>query len=331
MIPYHKPPSLDDSTLHAFLSMVEDAVDSGRYTKGNLSTTLAERIAQYHGYEHAIPFGQATHAIAVLVRWYRKQRFRKMIVPAFTWPSTYVPFLWSGFEVRFCDINRQTWLAEYPGGSRALDIDEMFCPVDTFGSIYDEMPTRGWRDTWIDSAQSFGSPWKNVDMNRVVSLSSTKVLTSAEGGVLLTQDRELAEFAKGIGRWYSRMSEFHAALGLAHWEGFKDNLEKKRLIAEEYRKRFPQLQWQEIPVGTNHYAVAALVDSPTDVRKNNPEWEFRDYYQSIVNEHDEFVGFGNGNGSHTRNLPNTNYVARHILAFPSWPDLEIERIAELKI
>src|SRR3990167_9054743 len=321
MIPYHKPPQLAVPNL--FRALVTDRLNAGRYTRGDLSALLADHIAKHHGYEYAIPFGQATHAIAVLARWYRKQRFRKMIVPAFTWPSTYVPFLWSGFDVRFCDIDRKTWLAEKerPGG-----IDTLFCPVDTFGSVHD-FPSS--RNAWIDSAQSFGSPWKNVAMNRVVSLSSTKVLTSAEGGMLLTQDRELAEFAKGFGRWYSRMSEFHAALGLAHWEGFKDNLEKKRLIAEEYRRRFPELQWQEIPVGTNHYAVAALVDSPANVRKDNPDWEFRDYYQSIVNENDEFVGFGNG--WDMGHLPNTEYVARHILAFPSWPDLEIERIGELKV
>src|SRR3990167_6500593 len=327
MIPYHRPPKLDDAEADIHTDRVINARDSGRYTKGELSVELASKIAQFSGYEYAIPFGQATHAIAVLARWYRRQRFRKMIVPAFTWPSTYVPFLWSDFDVRFCDIVRKTWLADT--GDMIMDIDTLFCPVDTFGSVYDEMPLRGWRDTWIDSAQSFGSPLKNVTMNRVVSLTSTKVLTSAEGGMLLTQDRELAEFAKGFGRWYSRMSEFHAALGLAHWEGFKDNLEKKRLIAEEYRRRFPHLQWQDIPIGTNHYAVAALVDSPADVRKNNPDWEFLDYYQSIVNENDEFVGFGNG--WDMGHLPNTEYVSRHILAFPSWPDLEIERIQELKL
>src|SRR3972149_1962079 len=168
MIPCHRPPKLDDATLQAFLSMVEDAVNSGRYTKGNLSQVLSERIAKYHGYEYAIPFGQATHAISILARWYRKQRFRKMIAPAFTWPSTYVPFLWSGFEVRFCDIDRDTWLAE---PSMLTDIDEIFCPVDTFGSVWDGLDSTR---IWIDSAQSFGSPWKNVEMNRDVSLSSTK-------------------------------------------------------------------------------------------------------------------------------------------------------------
>ena len=118
-----------------------------------------------------------------------------------------------------------------------------------------------------------------------------------------------------------------AALGLAYLEEFDTILKKKEAIAVAYHEHLPDLQWQKIPCSTNHYIVAALIDSPKAFAKANPDWEMRFYYDSIVSEEDEKVSFDDAN----LHLPNIEYVSRHIVALPSYPDLELERIKELRM
>ena len=292
---------------------------------------LTERIKEITRYEYAIPFGSCTTAIMALSRWYRKRGKRKLIAPAFTWLSTYVPFRWSGFGIRFVDIDKDTWFADFSNAS--WDKDTVAVAVDTFGSTFPEDLLPPAIDGWIDSAQSLGTKWYGDTVNRVVSLSGSKIVTSGEGGFLLTQDKTLADFANGIQNWFSRLSEMNAALGMAYIEKTDEILRFKREIARVYRKIFG-FDWQRIPFATNHYIVAALVPSPADIKKKNPDWEFRDYYQAMVSETDEPMSFEDAlqqEGGLTSDLAITRYVSRHVLAFPSWPEMPLGAIGGLRV
>ena len=325
MIPYHRPFSLPSDTGNRFRTQSLKLLWNGQYTRGKLSDELAIKIAERTGYEFAIPVGSGTAALFILARWYWKKGYRKIRVPAFTWCSSYKPFDWLGYKIQFVDIDRETWLADF--GDVVRDADELFIPVDTFGVSY----TRAYTEPKVvDSAQSLGADWGSKTPDRIVSLSGSKIVTSGEGGILLTQDRDLHEFAWQCG-WFSRLPELSAALGLAYISHLDDILKKKQEIAAAYKAKFPKLQWQSIPSTTNHYIVAALVDSPRDWQRLNPDVEFRFYYDSMVNEQDELVPFEATQSQNTLTLPNTEYVSRHIIAFPSWPDMDIEAIKEIRV
>ena len=49
------------------------------------------------------------------------------------------------------------------------------------------------------------------------SFYPTKIVTSGEGGILLTQIKELKTFAESHS-WFSRMNEMEAILGLAYFD-----------------------------------------------------------------------------------------------------------------
>jgi len=322
VIPYYRPPSLTAEDRASLNRDIYDILSSGQYTKGELASHLATIIAMRAKYDHAIPLAQATHGIMILARWFRSRGYRKIRVPAFTWPSSYMPFVWLGDHVRFVDIDPKTWLADF--GDLKPDTDELEIPVDTFGNVFRENDND---HPFVDSAQSFGSEWDSTLPTRVISLSASKILTSGEGGILLTQDEHLARFAQDAAGWFSRMPEMSAAVGLANLRVFDSVLARKKIIAETYRKTLP-LAWQEIPHSTNHYIVAATVPSPKDIRKKNPGWEYRDYYQSIVSEKDEPTPIETmpENGS----LKVTREVSRHIIAFPAYPDMDVSKIREMK-
>src|SRR5207244_1470559 len=146
----------------------------GSFTKGDYVETLSDELRTITGYNHCILFGAGTHAIFVLARWYKAMGYKRIVCPAFTWPSTYLPFDWCGFQVKFIDIHPETWLADF--GDIRPGIDELHIPVDTFGSVfpYDESlwsrDTRGFTGAvpFIDSAQSLGAKWDTTDPNRIV-------------------------------------------------------------------------------------------------------------------------------------------------------------------
>ena len=321
MIPYHVPKGLSYPKTQRLLRTYDELINEGRYTNGDLAGKLAEKIRKRTGYQHAIPMGQATHAIFVLAKWYKTLEYKTIWTPAFTWPSTYVPFQWLDYMTKFVDVDPETWLPDY--SNVRTKWNEMCVPVDTFGSVdpYGYAP-------WNDSAQSLGAEWGDRAPDRVVSLSGSKILTSAEGGILLTQDSELFEFAKRESYWFSRMNELEAALGLAYLDELPGIIEKKRRLRNWYEQNFPKLAFQRIPVSTNNYVVAALVDG--NLHQDPAGWfadsypavEIRRYYSPAVDESgvkiDQFP----------EALVNTRFVRDCLVAFPSWPDLRTKDLEE---
>ena len=330
LLRYHIP--YDVSGNDALQDNIQQILSSRTYTRGENLEALIERIKEITQYEFAIPFGSCTTAIMTLSRWYRKLGKRKLITPAFTWLSTYVPFRWSGFDIQFVDIDKDTWFADFSNAK--TDKDTVAVAVDTFGSTFPDDLLPPANEGWIDSAQSLGTRWYGHEANRVISLSASKIVTSGEGGFILTQDIQLANFVNDIQNWFSRMSELNAALGIAYLDHMDEIIRLKADIARTYRKTHG-FDWQRIPFASNNYIVAGLVPSSSDMRKKNPDWEFRDYYQTMADENDETTSFEKALYPtvpiHLQSdLAITRYVSRHILAFPSWPQMPLERIEELR-
>lgn len=311
-IPYHIPHDLGKQKF-ALMQEIHEILKSKVYTKGPHLQELSAMAARLTGYEYAIPFAQCTHAIFVLAAWYKSLGCRGVWAPRFTWRSTYEPFEWLGYDVHFVDIDPDTWLAQF--GDRVYDEDELVCPVDTFGSVFhtEDIPETG-HTPWVDSAQSLGAQWDSTEPHRVVSLSGSKSVTAGEGGLLLTQEKRLADFSESVRAWFSRMPEMSAILGNAYLGSMRAILEKKREIAEAYRRRLPDLKWQIIPHVTSHYIIAAEVDDRSKVIRDNPHMEFRTYY----NVEDS-------------NLPVTDRLSKRIIAFPSWPDMPLEVVDDIRI
>ena len=168
--PYQLYPYSDES-----LGLYEwdQIIENGTYTKGEFVKQFTDAIQKRTGYEYAIATGSGTASLFLLARYYFKKGFRKIRVPAFTWPSTYLPFSWLGFKVRFVDIDRETWLADF--GDMPRENDELFLPVDTFGSMHPFGETALPVEP-IDAAQSFGAAWpKNFYPTRIISLSGSRV------------------------------------------------------------------------------------------------------------------------------------------------------------
>ena len=132
-----------------------------------------------------------------------------------------------------------------------------------------------------DDAHSYGSELYNEykDERRcagtfgdagVFSFYPSKIITTAEGGLITTNDDELAEKCRvvrnhgtrrndgefqGLDYGYTcdmpstnyRMSEFHAVLGLAQNKYLRSFIERRNEIAEIYDERLSKVDWLQTP------------------------------------------------------------------------------------
>lgn len=208
----------------------------------------------------------------------------------------------------------------------------------------------------FDAAHALGStaagrPVGGFGSVEVFSLTPTKVLVAGEGGLVATNDQELAARIR-IGRNYAdpgnydtrfsglnaRMSEFHAAMALASLERFDDALARRRQIAFRYRKLLadvPGVQIQAIDVAdeSTFKDLSIAIDPEVFGLTRDQlvqvlvaeEIETRNYFDPPVHRHAAYAHLD------PVDLPVTEQVSSQIVSLPIYIDLsddDVGRIAE---
>lgn len=191
-----------------------------------------------------------------------------------------------------------------------------------------------------DAAESVGSFYKNKHTGTfgrvgILSFNGNKTLTTGGGGMLITDDEELAVRAKYLSTtakepakwgyyhkeagWNLRMPGVNAAIGAAQLEYFDKIIENKRGTAQMYKKFFDELG---IPFFTE----------PDACRSNY--WLNAIFLKDRA-EREEFLEFTNSNGVQTRpiwtlmykmppyehcertKMPNSEWLEDHLVNIPS--------------
>lgn len=146
-----------------------------------------------------------------------------------------------------------------------------------------------------DAAESIGSFYKgrhtgNFGRIAAISFNGNKTITTGGGGAVLTNDEELGKLAKHITtqakiphRWayahdrigYNyRMPNINAALGCAQLEKLPEYVEKKRHLAEKYRKALNGVSGVKFFVEpefakSNYWLNAILLDEDVANERDN--------------------------------------------------------------
>lgn len=191
-----------------------------------------------------------------------------------------------------------------------------------------------------DAAESMGSFYKNKHTGTfgkvgILSFNGNKTLTTGGGGMLITDDEEIATRAKYLSTtakepakwgyfhkeagWNLRLPGINAAIGAAQMEYFDKIISNKRETASMYKKFFDELG---IP----------FVIEPKDSKAN--------YWLNAIllkdrKEREEFLEYTNSNGVQTRpiwtlmykmppyancektEMPNSEWLEDHLVNIPS--------------
>ncbi|MGA8535053.1 MAG: DegT/DnrJ/EryC1/StrS family aminotransferase [Candidatus Tumulicola sp.] len=252
-----------------YLSRIDESRIYTNY--GPLCLELEERICGIL----ALPLGSCQSASsgttalvgAILARAGRATSERPLaIVPAFTFVATALAAEECGYSPFLADVDAVTWMLdpERMLGEVPLDRVGVVIPVAPFGRPVPHDPWRAFSEKTgipvvIDGAASFdslanASPHCLSEIPIALSFHATKSFSTGEGGGVITTDRGLSKRivrALNFGFFDSRdckgpsvngkMSEYHAAVGLAELDGWREKLAAFNRVAEWYRKHAEDL------------------------------------------------------------------------------------------
>lgn len=328
---------------------VEAILRSGTLTNGPYVRELEMKVADYLGVDHCVAVASCTAGLMLVLR--AAGITGEVVVPTFTFSATAHAVSWNGGRVRFADIDPISLTLAPASVERAIGPDaEAILGVHIYGTPCDvdalsDVADRNGLRLFFDAAHAFGSRHAGVPVGRfgdaeVFSLSPTKVLVAGEGGLIATNDPDLAERCR-IGRDYgnpgdydclfvglnARMSEVHAATALASLETIEDQIARRNVLAETYREALqglPGLSFPEMNEGdrSTYKDFTVLIDAEDfgmDVSRLARALEAegvdsRRYYVPLVHHMVAYRSAAESNG----HLPVSHAVAEKVLTLPMW-------------
>ncbi|MBQ7607902.1 MAG: DegT/DnrJ/EryC1/StrS family aminotransferase [Desulfovibrionaceae bacterium] len=218
---------------------IQHIIDSGWITNdGECVRQLEKKLSAYLGCPHLLACNNGTTALMLALEC-AGLRNKKVAVTAYTYVATLSAMLWIGCTPIFIDIDPDT-LSMSP-----YELEQAFSnhpeiagvvPVNIYGLACDnaaisEICTRHGAKLIYDGAQAFGSSWQGRSLldfgdYSICSFHATKIFHTVEGGCVIAHSKEALDklalirafghrgdthFTLGIN---SKMSEFHAAVGL---------------------------------------------------------------------------------------------------------------------
>lgn len=265
---------------------------------GPLVQELEARLAgTFHAAGHPTPYaitvGNGTAGIELALRALCLPAGTPVLVPALTFVATATAVLSAGLTPVVCDVDSRSWLLTPDLAFQAMSSTPFraIVPVATFGCPQD---TQAWSrfhghtgvPVIIDAAAGFGNQLDCGPTCSVFSLHATKPLAAGEGGFVVTRDRKFASDIRQLSNFginltdpqvapigavtmvgtNAKMSEYHAAVGLASLDVWPENAARRRALYQSYTNSVRAIaglgtDWQQAPVECVRSVCCLLLDS----------------------------------------------------------------------
>lgn len=183
--------------------LVLEVLRSGQLSQGPMVARLEEEFAAVCEVRHAIAVNNGTSALVAALQAADLRPGDEVITTAFTFAATLNAILEAGATARFADIDPQTFNIDPDGLVAAIsDRTRVVIPVHLYGQpaamdVISELAAARDLRTVEDAAQAHGA---TVAGRRVgsfgigcFSLYATKNVSSGEGGIITTDDDEVAD------------------------------------------------------------------------------------------------------------------------------------------
>lgn len=265
------------------VDLVAECVRTGWVSSaGRFIDEFEQRWAEYCGRRYGIAVCNGTAALEVAVAALGIQPGDEVILPTFTIISCALAVVRAGGTLVLVDSSPRTWTMDVDAVARCITPrTKAIMPVHVYGHPADMDPIlalagRQGLAVIEDAAEAHGAEylsraapgapvWRRCGTFGTVSCFSfyaNKLITTGEGGMVLTDDAGLAERLRSLRnlgfqpsrRFYHdvlgynfRMTNVQAALGLAQLERMEAIVAKKRWIGQEYTSRLRDLPGLQLP------------------------------------------------------------------------------------
>ncbi|MBI3636419.1 MAG: DegT/DnrJ/EryC1/StrS aminotransferase family protein [Candidatus Rokubacteria bacterium] len=284
-----------DDDRREILAAIDEVLRSGQLTLGRHGQAFEEEFAKFVGVRHAIAVNSGTSSLEIIFRALGLDG-GEVVVPTNTFVATAAAVIHAGGRVRFADVDPSTLCLDAQRLETALTpATKGVVVVHIGGMIAPDMERiqRVCREhgLWLveDAAHAQGATYLGRQAGAFgvagsFSFYPTKVMTSGEGGMIVTDDDRIAEEARiyrdqGKAGFYAnvhtrlgynwRMSEIHAIVGLSQLRRLPEFIDARRRVAAVYDKELAAIDGIEPlipPRGSyaNYYKYVAFLRRPVD-------------------------------------------------------------------
>jgi perosamine synthetase len=272
------------------LRYVSECVLSGWVSSaGKFVSRFEALFAEHCGVEHAIAVSNGTAALHVALVALGIGPGDEVIVPTLTFIATANAVAYTGATPVFADSEPVTWNVDPNAVAAAITPrTKAIVPVHLYGHPADFDAIAAVADgipIIEDAAEAHGALYKgrpvgSLGLAGTFSFYGNKIVTTGEGGIVVTSDAELARRIRVLrdhgmepGRRYwhpvlgfnYRLTNLQAAVGVAQLERFEEILAAKRRVSERYAAGLGQISGVTLPpqepwAENVHWLYSILVD-----------------------------------------------------------------------
>jgi len=275
---------------------VEKILKSGMLTMGEYTQRFEREYARFCGVKHAVAVNSGTSALEIVLRATGLRNGDEVLVPTNTFSATAAAVVFAGGRPIFTDVNPETLALNAKYVKKSLTPKTKATIIVHVGGFVspetDEIGEICKKNEILlieDAAHAHGSTINrhlagSLGVAGCFSFYPTKVMTTGEGGMITTNDAQIADEARilrdqGKESFQSntivrlgynwRMPEISAAIGLVQMRRLPEMIAKRIKIAQYYDRQLNALDGirplKNYPnVGPNYYKYIAFLNSGID-------------------------------------------------------------------
>jgi perosamine synthetase len=279
-------PRLDGNELRYLTQCIQSnwVSSAGRFVRD-----FEEAFAAAVGCRHGVACANGTASLHLALATLGIGPGDEVLIPAFTMIATANAVRYTGAAPVLVDSERETWNLDASRVADALTAGTRgIVLVHTYGHPVDVDPVleiAARRGLWVleDAAEAHGATYRGRpagSLGKAASFSfyANKIITTGEGGMVTTNDAELARLARRLRDhafsderhfWHKylgfnyRMTNLQAAVGLAQTERLAEFVRIRRANAARYTARLARVPGLALPVerpwATNVYWMYGVV------------------------------------------------------------------------
>ena len=252
-------------------------------SSGPFIEKFEEEWSRYCGRKHGVSVCNGTAALEAAVAALDLQNGDEVIMPTFTIISCAAAVIRGGGTPLLVDADSRTWTMDVaevahritPRSKAILvvhiyghpvDMDPIVALAERHGLAIIEDAAEAHGAEYLSGRKTGNPQWKrcgSFGTTSCFSFYANKVITTGEGGMVLTDDASLAErlrslrnlcfapsrrFAHDELGFNFRFTNLQAAIGLAQCERIDEIVAKKRWLGQQYAKRLEGIAALQLPV-----------------------------------------------------------------------------------
>ena len=246
---------------------LNECIDTGWVSaNGRFLNDFQEQFAKFCGSKYALACSNGTVTLHLILKALGIGAGDEVIMPTLTYVATANAVVECGATPVFVDSDINTWNVDPSKIEAAITPrTKAIIPVHLYGLSCDmtaimSISKRFCIPVVEDAAEAHGAKWDGKYVGSIGKVGSfsffgNKIITSGEGGAIVTDDDDLYNRMKllrsqgvdsskrywHVARAYNyRMTNMQAAVGLGQLENIEWHIAQRRRVAEEYKKQFAE-------------------------------------------------------------------------------------------